>query len=425
MAPVQDKVRSRSATVTVLDGAVDLARDRILVERCQRGDSAAFEELYHRYHRRLFHFCLRRLHDAYEAEDAVQEAFARAWRALPGFGGDRRFYPWLTVIAGNICTDVLRRQSRLTPTDDVPSPHVDVDGHDVDEAIMTEVDADMVAQALQNLSDRHQRVLRLREASGWSTQRIAEHEGVAVPAAETLLWRARQALKREFAALADTGARLGIALGIGVLAFRRLVGRASARLAGQATQLSGSAMGRPAAVLASAMLTAGAVSGAILVTSPGPSHAPGVVIAPVTTGVGNAPSRTESGSGRAASVSSTGASTSSTARALSSPPSSATTSGSGSSASSGSSPSSQSGTPGGSSTLLPAPAVPGPVSTLPQTVTTLPQTATTLPQTLTKGVTTAVSQAATAGGAVAGTTTLVKGLLTTLTPLKGSTPGSG
>ena len=173
------------------------ARDRQLVERCQAGDRRAFEELYHRYQRRLFHFCLRRLHEPHESEDAVQEAFTRAWRALPGFAGDRRFYPWLTVIAGNICTDILRRRSRTTPVDEVPQPVVDVDSVDVDDRLMRSVDAGMATEALGKLSERHRRVLQLREGSGWSTQQIAEHEGVAVPAMETLLWRARQALKRE------------------------------------------------------------------------------------------------------------------------------------------------------------------------------------------------------------------------------------
>ena len=67
-----------------------------------------------RYYERLLRFCLRRLNDRHEAEDAAQEAFARAWKALPRFAGERRFYPWLTVIAGNICTDMLRRRSRST-----------------------------------------------------------------------------------------------------------------------------------------------------------------------------------------------------------------------------------------------------------------------------------------------------------------------
>ena len=167
----------------------------------------------------------------------MQEAFTKAWRALPKFVGERRFYPWLTVIAGNVCTDILRRRSRLTPVDDVPLPLVDVDSRDVDELVLREVDTKMVVQALGRLSDRHQRVLQLREGSGWTTRQIAEHEGVAVPAMETLLWRARQALKREFTALAETGGRLGIALGLGLVALRRFAYRTTARVADRAPVL--------------------------------------------------------------------------------------------------------------------------------------------------------------------------------------------
>ena len=109
----------REEELTSLCDDVDLERDRALVERCQAGDAAAFGNLYARYYERLLRFCLRRLNDRHEAEDAAQEAFARAWKALPRFAGERRFYPWLTVIAGNICTDMLRRRSRSTPTDDM------------------------------------------------------------------------------------------------------------------------------------------------------------------------------------------------------------------------------------------------------------------------------------------------------------------
>ena len=112
----RDQLALREEELTSLCDDVDLDRDRALVERCQAGDSAAFGNLYARYYERLLRFCLRRLNDRHEAEDAAQEAFARAWKALPRFAGERRFYPWLTVIAGNICTDMLRRRSRSTPT---------------------------------------------------------------------------------------------------------------------------------------------------------------------------------------------------------------------------------------------------------------------------------------------------------------------
>lgn len=239
-----------------MDGAVDLARDRELVEACQAGDETAFTELYSRYHRRLLRFCLQRLHAADDAEEAVQEAFTRAWRALPRFGGERRFYPWLTVIAANVCTDMLRRRSRLVSLDEVPARAAEPAAEaDLDERLLQQVDLAMASEALGHLSDRHQRVLRLREATEWTSQRIAEHEGVAVPAVDTLLWRARQAFKREFAALSDGG--LAAALGLGIAALRRAASRAGTRLGALAAFPARS----PGTLVATAAIAGAAVAG--------------------------------------------------------------------------------------------------------------------------------------------------------------------
>jgi RNA polymerase sigma-70 factor (ECF subfamily) len=198
---------------TSLSDDVDLDRDRVLVERCQAGDSGAFGNLYARYYERLLRFCLRRLNDRHEAEDAAQEAFARAWKALPNFAGERRFYPWLTVIAGNICTDMLRRRSRSTPTDDLElSSHQQVGGGAIEtseELVVAAVDGELVNKALGRLSVRHRHVLAMREGSGWTYQQIADHEGVEIGTIETLLWRARQALKREFTVLSESKGMLG------------------------------------------------------------------------------------------------------------------------------------------------------------------------------------------------------------------------
>ena len=88
----------RQVELTGLCDDVDLERDRALVERCQAGDTTAFGNLYVRYYERLLCFCLRRLNDRHDAEDAAQEAFARAWKSpfrrrtpvLPVAHGDRR-----------------------------------------------------------------------------------------------------------------------------------------------------------------------------------------------------------------------------------------------------------------------------------------------------------------------------------------------
>jgi RNA polymerase sigma-70 factor, ECF subfamily len=212
------------------DDDVDLARDRLLVSRAQAGDLHAFDDLYLRYYRRLHRFCLRRLHDAHEAEDVAQEAFARAWRALPSFGGERRFYPWLSVIASHLCTDVVRRRTRSTPVAEFHQGNVASVEDGGEEIVVAAADGDLAARAFARLSDRHRRVLDLREGSGWSYQRIADHEGVGITAVETLLWRARQALKREFAALGGTeGSGAALAGGVFTLTrLRRLLGAPAA-----------------------------------------------------------------------------------------------------------------------------------------------------------------------------------------------------
>jgi RNA polymerase sigma-70 factor (ECF subfamily) len=226
---------------------VDLERDRVLVERCQAGDSAAFGNLYARYYERLLRFCMRRLNDRHEAEDAAQEAFARAWKALPRFAGDKRFYPWLTVIAGNICTDMLRRRSRSTPTDDLEltaqQPLGSVADDTSEELVLAAVDGELVNRALDRLSVRHRHVLAMREGSGWSYQQIADHEGVEIGTIETLLWRARQALKREFAAVSESkGALAGFLVASGAL-FRRALFRVAHRGATMQQQTGGTSGG--------------------------------------------------------------------------------------------------------------------------------------------------------------------------------------
>jgi len=176
---------------------VDLRRDRSLVELAQGGDVDAFGELYDRYFRRLERFCVKRLGDPTEAEEVAQEAFTRAWRALPAFGGERRFYPWMTVIASRICVDTVRRQSRLdvgtvsdTPVIEPGFARLEAEG-----------DLATLQAALGRISHRHREVLELRESHGWSYQHIADHYQVSVGTVEGLLWRARHALRREFLGL--------------------------------------------------------------------------------------------------------------------------------------------------------------------------------------------------------------------------------
>jgi RNA polymerase sigma-70 factor (ECF subfamily) len=180
---------------------VDLQRDRRLVERFQEGDQTAFDTLYRRYFARLQRFCLKRVGDPHEAEEIAQEAFTRALRALPDLAGERRFYPWMTVIAGRLCVDHHRRRGRSEPAASIDLGTVDGG----QEAIVEQADFALLAKALDRLAPRHREVLALREEQGWAYQQIADHYEVPVGTVEALLFRARKALKREFLAVANVG----------------------------------------------------------------------------------------------------------------------------------------------------------------------------------------------------------------------------
>jgi RNA polymerase sigma-70 factor (ECF subfamily) len=207
----------RAEEIEEVAGRVDIDRDRLLVLRHQRGDAEAFDELYRRYHPRLVLYCRRRVGDSFVAEELAQEAFLRALRAMPEFGGDRRFYPWMTVIAQRLCIDHHRRAARVEPASDVDPGTVEAD-HD---ALYAAVDRAHLDEALGRLAPRHREVLDLREQKGWSYHDIATHLAVPMTTVEALLHRARKALRREYLAVAggDRGAAVVVPVaGLGLLA---------------------------------------------------------------------------------------------------------------------------------------------------------------------------------------------------------------
>ncbi len=93
--------------------------DQELVRRVQRGDNAAFDALVRKYQHRIVALIGRYIADWSECQDVAQEAFIRAYRALPNFRGDSQFYTWLHRIAVNTAKNHLVAQNRRPPTDDV------------------------------------------------------------------------------------------------------------------------------------------------------------------------------------------------------------------------------------------------------------------------------------------------------------------
>src|SRR5207237_8295952 len=136
------------------------------------------------------------------------EAFVRALSAMSRLDGERRFYPWVSVIAARLCVDAHRRRSRTTPSAEIDLGAVDGGQEQIVEA----VDLDLLRQAMGNLGPRHREVLDLREREGWSYQRIADHYDVSLGTVEALLFRARKALRREFVELG--GEKPGLLAGL-------------------------------------------------------------------------------------------------------------------------------------------------------------------------------------------------------------------
>jgi RNA polymerase sigma-70 factor (ECF subfamily) len=263
---------------------VDLARDRTLVERFQDGDEGAFGELYRRYYDRLQRFCLKRVGDPVEAEELAQEAFARAYRAMPTLAGERRFYPWLSVIAARLCVDTHRRRARTSPSDEIDLGSVD-GGQD---AVVASVDMQVLERAMCRISERHREILVLREHEGWSYQRIAEHYDVSMGTVEALLFRARKSLRREFFLLApedEVQGRRGWALALpGAAWFTRHVVQVRTRFGHLIEPGFAQVAGGVAAVALGGM----AVAGGIHATAPA-NAAPSARTAAVTaTAVGTA-----------------------------------------------------------------------------------------------------------------------------------------
>src|SRR5213595_4148495 len=90
--------------------------DQQLVERAQRGDKRAFELLVLKYQRKLGRLLSRLVRDPGEFEDVTQEAFIKAYRALPSFRGDSAFYTWLYRIGINTAKNYLMAMGRRAPT---------------------------------------------------------------------------------------------------------------------------------------------------------------------------------------------------------------------------------------------------------------------------------------------------------------------
>lgn len=187
--------------------------DQQLVERAQRGEKHAFELLVVKYQRRLWRLISRYVRDTVEAEDVTQEAFIKAYRALPSFRGDSAFYTWLYRIGINTAKNYLVSSGRRPPTfsqfnkdesDDFDGADLLHDMNTPENELMSKQVAGVVNATLMQLPEDLRMALTLREIEGLSYEEIAEVMNCPIGTVRSRIFRARETIAGQLRPLLGT-----------------------------------------------------------------------------------------------------------------------------------------------------------------------------------------------------------------------------
>lgn len=187
--------------------------DQQLVERAQKGDKRAFELLVVKYQRKLTRLLSRFIRNSGEVEDVAQEAFIKAYRALPSFRGESAFYTWLYRIGINTAKNYLVAMGRRAPTST---------GLDAEEAetfddnerlrdmntpeaeLMSKQMAAVVNETMQTLPEELRTAITLREIEGLSYEEIAEVMDCPIGTVRSRIFRARETIAGQLRPLLGT-----------------------------------------------------------------------------------------------------------------------------------------------------------------------------------------------------------------------------
>ncbi len=187
--------------------------DQQLVERAQSGDKHAFEILVAKYQRKMARLLSRFIRDQAEIEDVAQEAFIKAYRALPLFRGDSAFYTWLYRIAINTAKNYLVAQGRRAPT----STEFDAeeaegfedatqlrDINTPESLLQSKQTGATINAAMAALPEELRSAILLREIEGLSYEEIAEAMSCPIGTVRSRIFRAREAVAEKLRPLLDT-----------------------------------------------------------------------------------------------------------------------------------------------------------------------------------------------------------------------------
>lgn len=190
----------------------DREADQALVERAQRGDKAAFGLLVGKYQRKLARLLSRLIRDPAEVEDVTQEAFIKAYRALPNFRGESAFYTWLYRIGVNTAKNYLVPQNRRAPTSTAADADEAENFDDGDQLrdintpenlLSSKQMGDTVTAAMEALPEELRTAIVLREIEGLSYEEIAKIMDCPIGTVRSRIFRARDAVAEKLRPLLD------------------------------------------------------------------------------------------------------------------------------------------------------------------------------------------------------------------------------
>ena len=187
--------------------------DRQLVARAQSGDKQAYGLLVEKYQRKLARLLSRFIRDPAEVEDVTQEAFIKAYRALPAFRGDSAFYTWLYRIGINTAKNYLMAMGRRAPTStEVEAEEAEGfeegeqlrDINTPESVLLSNEIAETVNSTIEQLPEELRTAIQMREIEGMSYEDIAKAMDCPIGTVRSRIFRAREAIAERLRPLLGT-----------------------------------------------------------------------------------------------------------------------------------------------------------------------------------------------------------------------------
>ncbi|MCA1767790.1 MAG: RNA polymerase sigma factor RpoE [Idiomarina sp.] len=185
--------------------------DQQLVERVQQGDNRAFDLLVKKYQHKVMSLISRYVKQQGDVPDVAQEAFIKAYRALPNFRGDSAFYTWLYRIAVNTAKNHLVSQGRKPPASDIDAEDAEFyegagalrDSASPERQMLSDEIRDVVLKTIDDLPEDLRRAITLREIEGLGYEEIALEMDCPIGTVRSRIFRAREAIDNQLRPLLE------------------------------------------------------------------------------------------------------------------------------------------------------------------------------------------------------------------------------